>query len=87
MEMTQKERRELVREIASAVVRMLDNKKKTGTEPDEWLTSKEAAKLLGISVSHLWRIKDRFPHTKQGDYQAGHLRFLKSGLMEGYING
>lgn len=87
MEMTQKERSELIKDIASAVIRMLDAKKKINKEEEEWVTTKEAAQILGISVRYLTQIKDRFPHTKQGEYDAGHLRFLKSGLMENYING
>lgn len=84
--MTQKERSELIKDIAAAVIRMLDAKK-VNKEEEVWLTTKEAAAILGISVKRLWSIKDRFPHTKQGEYDAGHLRFLKSGLMENYING
>jgi len=87
MEMTQKERQEFIKDVALAVIRMLDEKKKINKEEEEWVTTKEAAQILGISVRYLTQIKDRFPHTKQGGYEAGHLRFLKSGLMENYING
>lgn len=52
-------------------------------EPDEeeWLNTKEAAELLGISQGHLRRHKDEYTHTKLGDAKQGNLRFLRSSLI------
>lgn len=83
MELTQKEYHNLCVDIAKAVLRALDKSKKLSTD-EEWIPSKEAASILHISVSHLYRIKSRFPHMKSGDNERGHLLFLKSGLVSNY---
>ena len=87
MEMTQKERREFIKDVALAVIRMLNEKKKINKEEEEWVSMKNAAQILGISLSRMKHIKDRFPHVKQGDCEQGRVLFLKSALMENYING
>lgn len=89
MEITKKERTQLINDIANAVIRKLANKKQLTAieEQDEWLTTKEAADLLHVSDRYLRTIKDRFPHTKSGENGQGNLRFLKKGLLNNYING
>lgn len=54
---------------------------------DVWVTTKEAAHILGITESHMRRIKNSFPHKKRGDQQQGQLMFLKSKLYECYLDG
>lgn len=51
---------------------------------DEWLTTSEAARMLGLSPFRLRMIKDRFDHKKCGDTQSGRLLFKKSSLLENY---
>lgn len=87
MELTQKERRDLINDITTNVIRVLEKRKKLVKEEDEWIDSKEAAAIIGVSVSRLRKIKDRFPHTKVGNNAQGQLRFLKSGLIEKYAKG
>lgn len=58
---------------------------KKGVEPD-LITPKEAAERLGISLSRLYHIKDRLPHTKLGTNKQGPLRFYSKGLMDAYMN-
>lgn len=53
-------------------------------DAEEWLDTKEAAALLGISAGHLRRHKDRYPHIKNGNEKQGNLRFRRSSLIEGY---
>lgn len=89
MEMTQTERTQLIRDVADAVARRINNKKEVAQTADEeeWVTAKEAAEILHINVRYLRSIKNRFPHTKCGDKGQGSLRFLKKGLMINFING
>ena len=88
MEITKKERAQLIDDIANAVIKKLSNKKKLANEEqDEWVTTKEAAELLHVSDRYLRHIKDRFPHVKSGENGQGCLRFLKKGLLSNYVNG
>lgn len=54
------------------------------------VTAKQAAQMLGISVSHLYHIKDdengmpRFSYTKVGGGKQGVLRFNAGTLMREY---
>lgn len=72
-----------LRAIEQAVRRVVGGS--ASTDMEEYVTTKEAARLLGISQKRLRQIKDRFPHTKQGDNGQGRLRFLRCGLMKSYV--
>lgn len=50
-----------------------------------WVTTKKAADILGITETHMRRIKDQFPHRKRGDKQQGQLMFLKNKLYDCYF--
>ena len=52
---------------------------------EEWLTTSEAAKMIGLSPYRLRMLKDKFEHQKCGDAQSGRLLFKKSSLLESYI--
>lgn len=53
---------------------------------DEWLTTSEAAHLLGLSQFRLRQIKDRFDYRKDGDPQkSGRLLFRRSSLLDNYL--
>ena len=52
----------------------------------EWVTTAEAATILGITEKYLRQTKDRYPHIKNGDKAQGNLRFLRSGLLENYAH-
>lgn len=86
MELTQKEYRKLVKDIALEVIR-LSKKEEFDPDKEEWLTTEEAAAILHISPRTLRNNKDRYPHTKVGDKKQGQLRFLRKGLMENYTKG
>lgn len=86
MELTQKEYRKLVKDIALEVIRLC-KKEEVDLYNEEWVTTEEAAKILCISPKTLRSNKDRFPHTKVGDNKQGKLRFLRRGLRENYTKG
>lgn len=49
----------------------------------EYVTTKEAARILGLTETYFRTIKDRFPHRK-GEGPTGRLLFLKSALLPTY---
>lgn len=63
-------------------------KKKLAEDPalQEWVSTAEAATILGITEKYLRQTKDRYPHIKNGDKAQGNLRFLRSGLLENYAH-
>jgi hypothetical protein len=48
------------------------------------VTVKEAARILNISESHMRRIKDNFPHIKNGNNAQGHVLFVRESLLKTY---
>lgn len=50
----------------------------------EWVSTKDAAKILGISENWLRKNKDHYPHVKGGDSKQSSLRFLRSGLIKAF---
>ena len=43
-----------------------------------------AARILGISEDHMRRIKDKFPHIKNGNNKQGRLLFVRDALLKEY---
>lgn len=72
-------------QIAAATARKLYKKmKEDELPPTEYVTVKEAARMLGVSEDHMRRLKDQFPHIKNGDKQQGRVLFLREGLIKNY---
>ena len=55
-------------------------------KPTEMVGVKEAARILGISEGRMREIKDKFPHIKSGYYQQGRLLFVRSSLLENWMD-
>jgi hypothetical protein len=47
----------------------------------ELVSTREAAEILGISMSRLYHLKDRYPHVKRGTEKQSTLRFYKKYLV------
>lgn len=43
--------------------------------PSELITAREAAKILGISISRVYQIKDRLGYIKTGEHKQSPIRF------------
>lgn len=85
--LTNYEKEALALDIASLVVKMLKKtQNESNSDEEQWISTKEAAKILGISEMHMRRIKDSFPHVKKGNKQQGPLLFLKKGLVKNYLD-
>lgn len=52
---------------------------------DVWLSVKEAAERLGLSVSRIYHIKNKLTHRK-GNSTRSRVYFLESALFEDYMN-
>jgi hypothetical protein len=53
---------------------------------DVWLTPKEAAIKLNLSVGRIYQIKDNLTHRKQGNSNQGRVFFLDRTLFSDYMN-
>ncbi len=69
-----------IRAIAEEVVKVMEEKKMPNL-----VTTKEAAKILGITPRRLRQIKERFGYVKDGDNMQGRLLFNADTLSEFYI--
>ena len=70
--------------VASKVVPIIKAKLAEENRQQEWISTEEAASILGITPKHLRETKERYPYIKNGDNPQGCLRFLRSALMESY---
>jgi hypothetical protein len=52
---------------------------------DVWLSTKEAAIKLNLSVGRIYQIKDKLTHRK-GDTQQSRVFFLERTLVDEYLN-
>lgn len=57
----------------------------TDNKGEEWLTPKEAAIELGLSVSRIYQLVNDLPHKKGGN-KRGRVFFLRKTLFENYLN-
>ena len=58
----------------------------TDRNGDIWLTPKEAAKKLDLSVGRIYQIKESLTHKKVGSEKQGRLFFLDRTLVDDYMN-
>lgn len=52
---------------------------------DVWLTPKEAAVKLNLSVGRIYQLKNYLTHRKVGANEQGRLFFLERTLFDDYI--
>lgn len=69
------------RKVAHLVYKSI---KKDMEQQPEMVSTAEAAKILSISPDRMRRIKDRFPHIKEGENQQGKLLFVRDALLREY---
>lgn len=53
---------------------------------DVWLTPKEAAVKLNLSVGRIYQIKNSLTHRKVGSNNQGRVFFLDQTLFDDYVN-
>ena len=76
---------QIARETAKIVIRKLREDKQSDEQtPRRMVTLAEAARILGVSQTHVRRIKNMLTHTKVGNHQQGRLLFDASRLLDDY---
>ena len=53
---------------------------------DDYLTPAEAADFLNLSVSRIYHLRDRLSHIKCGKSVTSRIYFIKSKLLDDYLN-
>lgn len=79
--MKKKEMSLLADMIADRIMARIPAKKEAGE--DEYVTTAEAAHILGISENYMRALRHNYPHIKRGNEKQGHLLFQKSALVKG----
>ena len=79
---------EAAEKAANKVIKKLsDNGSLVSNCNDEWVETKEAARILGVTPNYLRSIKDDFTHRKVGGKERGRIIFSRAELTNYYING
>lgn len=79
----------IARRTATIVIEKLTGKGQvqiSTVDGDEYVDSKEAARILGLTPNYLRTMKDKFPHIKVGSNSQGRVMFKKSALLITYQN-
>lgn len=56
------------------------------SQGDVWLTPKEAAKKLNLSVGRIYQLTRFLTHRKMGSSNQGRVFFLESALFDDYMS-
>ena len=78
-ELSDKQIQQIAKKTAKLVVRDL---KSVPEQNPVYVSVKEAARILGVSVDHMRKIKDEYKYIRRGGNQQGHIFFLRESLME-----
>ena len=86
MYLTHEEYRQLVADAVAKKLRPLLQKKQAADQADacSWITPKEAAQMLCISLGQLYHIKDELTCVKLGGFRSSPIRFRKETLLDDY---
>ena len=71
-----------IEQIAGRTAEIVLNRLRTGSKPESiYVSVKEAARIIGVSVSHMYKIRDEFPHVRRGENEKGHIYFIREALI------
>lgn len=79
--LSEKQMEQIAAKTANIILRKMKEDKEP---PTEMVSVKEAARILNISENHMRRIKDQFPHIKNGNNSQGHILFVREALLKTY---
>lgn len=79
--LSEKQMEQIAAKTANIILRKMKEDKEP---PTEMVSVKEAARILNISENHMRRIKNQFPHIKNGENRQGHILFLRDALLKIY---
>ena len=77
-ELSDKQIQQIAKKTAKLVVRDL---KSVPEQSPVYVSVKEAARILGVSVDHMRKIKDEYQYIRRGDSQQGHIFFIRESLV------
>lgn len=75
----------IAEKTADILMERLNNSSVKKIDDEEYVDSKEAARILDVTPNYLRSMKNKFPHKKVGSHSQGRVLFLKSGLLSNYI--
>lgn len=79
---------EAAEKAANKVIKKLtENGSLVNNNDGEWVETKEAARILGVTPNYLRSIKDDFTHRKVGGKERGRIIFNRAELTNYYLNG
>ena len=71
-----------VKQIAEMTADIVLRHLHEGSEPAPvYVNVKEAARIIGVSLSHMYKIKDEYSYIRRGDSEQGHIYFLRESLV------
>ncbi len=82
---TQKELIEIADLIAAKTAKIVLKELRGDVPADpEYISVKEAARILGVTPGYMRQIQDRYPHKRMGDVKQSRLMFEKSALLKSF---
>lgn len=75
----------IAEKTADIVMERLNNSSVAKSDDEEYVDSKEAARILDVTPNYLRSMKNKFPHKKVGNHSQGRVLFKKSELLANYI--
>lgn len=79
--LSDKQMEQIATKTANIILRRMKEDKEP---PKEMVSVKEAARILNITENHMRRIKDQYPHIKNGNNAQGHILFVREALLKTY---
>ena len=76
----------IAQKTADIVMERLNGSSTVKVDEDEYVDSKEAARILDVTPNYLRSMKHKFPHVKIGSHNQGRVLFKKSELLKNYTN-
>lgn len=76
----------IARKTTDMVMERLNGIVPKSSKDEEYVDSKEAARILDVTPNYLRSMKDKFPHVKIGNHSQGRVLFKKSELLKNYTN-
>ena len=83
--LSNKQIKQIAKVTADIVLRHLHE----GSKPAPvYVNVKEAARIIGVSLSHMYKIRDEYSYIRRGNSEQGRIYFLRESLMSSpSVNG
>ena len=68
----------IAEKTADIVMERLNNSSVAKSDDEEYVDSKEAARILDVTPNYLRSMKNKFPHKKVGNHSQGRVLFKRA---------